>query len=96
MRYGCKNLTRAGAIVAFLIGGLAWSVFAHAEDGINTAPAAPAYEQPVHLPAAKTGGLRRGEVILITEAGAERMKTLTLAQRPAPKLMALSDICNTH
>ena len=93
MTYGCKDLARACAIAAFLLGGLVWSVYAHAEDDMK---AAPAYEQAVRLPAANTGGLRRGEVILITQAGAERMKAMTLAQRPGPRLMALSEYCNAH
>ena len=84
---------RAGAILVYLIGGLAWSMLSRADDEFKPAvvatlattvlPApAPVRELSLHLPALKVGGLSGGQVMLITENGAERMNVSALAQRP--------------
>lgn len=92
------NLPRAAAIMAFLVVGLAWSAQSRADDEVKVAAAVTFAPAPtVRLPAIKLGGIRSGNVLMITENGSEVVKPATLAQR---QLMAkpsqFSDFCSTH
>ncbi len=83
--------------MAFLVVGLAWSAQSRAEGEVKVAVVTPAQEQAVRLPAIKLGGIRGGNILMITENGTEVVKPAMLAQRQLiARPSQFSDFCSTH
>jgi hypothetical protein len=100
MKYRYPDLARAGAILAFLAFGLGCSAYSRADDvaqPVVVAVATPAPErQVVRLPALTMGGIRNGQVMLISDKGTELMKPTVLAQRSMVIPSPFSAYCNPH
>jgi hypothetical protein len=92
------DLARTGVLLAFFALGLAWSAHSRADDESKTViaavvAAAPAHEQVVRLPALKVGGIRSGQVLMISDSGTEIVQLTVLAQRQMSKPSPFPDFC---
>jgi hypothetical protein len=96
MSYGFRSLARMGAIRALLIAGLAWSLYAHADETKIVVTEMSMQEQLIKLPALKLGGIRGGQVLLITDRSVEMVKFTLLAQHLTPRASPFVDFCSTH
>lgn len=91
------SVERAGALLACIALTLAWCAGANAEEAVRPAVvAAGKPAQPVRLPALKLGGIRGGQVMMITEGGVENVPSTMLAQYQARKPALLSEFCLVH
>lgn len=94
MRENYKCQAKACGMLALLVMAFLCPAWVCAADELASAIAPAAVpERHVRLPAFKVGGLRGGEVIMITDSGTERVKSTALAQQQAAKSSALSDYC---
>lgn len=83
---------RAVAVTFFI--GLMWTVHARADEVNPRIVTATAVERPARLSALTVGGVRDGQVMVITEQGTRYMKAALLAQRqPSEKLAQFADFC---
>lgn len=94
MRENYMRRAKACGVLAFCVLACLRSAWVYAADeGAPALNPASVPERQVRLPAFKVGGLRGGDVILITDSGAERVKATALAQQWVAKPSALSDFC---
>jgi hypothetical protein len=88
---------RAGALLACIVMTLPWCATARADEAEKPAPAVAAKPaQPIRLPALKLGGIRSGQVMMITESGVEHVQATMLAQLQTRKPALLSEFCLVH
>ena len=95
-----KNLfwgsARAGALLAIFALGSGYSAQAGADDAAKQAgivEASPAQQQPVRFPLVKVGGVRSGNVMLITDSGTQSVRASELAQRQISRPALSSELC---
>ena len=95
-----KNLfwgaARTSAMLAILALGSGYSAQAGADDSAKQAGAVdapPAQQQPVRFPLVKVGGVRSGNVMLITDSGAQSVRASELAQRQISRPALSSELC---
>ena len=96
MKNRFSGAPRAGALLAFFALGSGLSAHSRADDeskhaGFGVAP--PAQQQMVRFPALKVGGVRSGNVMLITDSGTENVRAAVFAQRKMSGPAASSDFC---
>ena len=76
--------------------GSGYSAQAGADDAVKQAAAVdapPAQQQPVRFPLVKVGGVRSGNVMLITDSGAQNVRASELAQRQTSRPALSAEVC---
>ena len=96
MKNRFPSAARAGAMLAFFALAMGFSAHSRADDesthaGASVAP--PAQQQLVRFPALKVGGVRSGNVMLITDSGTENVRAAVFAQRQVSRPAPSAELC---
>ena len=96
MKNRFSDSARAGAMLAIFALGSGYSAQAGADDAVKQAAAvdAPAaQQQPVRFPLVKVGGVRSGNIMLITDSGAQNVRSSELTQRQMSRPASSPELC---